>query len=135
MRRSIDRVAELIKKGKAKSDISLINCLRQKEALMKTYLNRALRNQDNLRAAFKANDEVQSKRFVKLIKASEKKVRDIESSLKDCKKGEIVEDGTKVKVIKPEGLMEQEDIEEMFPEDIPEEPESMPLVPPSSPYE
>jgi hypothetical protein len=135
MRKSLDHVAKLIRKAIDKSDVSLVNCLKQKEALMKTYFNRALRNHDNLRAAYKANDAKQSARFLKLIQASQKKVKEIEESLKDCKKGEIVEDKTKVKVIKPEGDLEETTVDELFPGGEPGEPEGIPIVPPASPYQ
>jgi len=134
MRKSLNVVTRKIKKASDKSDISLINCLKQKEALIKTYINRSLRNQENLRSAWKMNDTKQADRFLGLIEVAAKKVEEIEAKLKECYKGELIEDKTKVRVIKPEGEYQDESLEELFPETETGEPEDLPLDPPASPY-
>ena len=135
MRGSLDLVAVEIRKATDKSDVSLVNCLKQREASMKNYVKASLRNQENLRSALKVKDLKEEQRFLKLIETAHTNVKEIEEKLKECWKGEIGEKRTKVVVIKPEGGVQEEQIEEMFPEG--EEgtgEEGFPPVPPASPY-
>jgi hypothetical protein len=136
MRSSLDNVALEIRKATEKSDVSLVNCLKQKERAMKNYVNASLRNQENLRAAVKVRDSKEEKRFFKLIELAHKNVKEIEEKLKECKRGEEGERRTKVTVIKPEGGLQEEQIDEIFPEGTVEgeSPDGYPPVPPASPY-
>lgn len=136
MRKSLNRVTEEIRKATEKFDISLVNCLKQKETEIKNYINASLRNQENLRSAWKVRDEKGMERFGKLIEIGHGKVEEIRDSLKDCYKGEIPDKKrTKVKLIVPEG-QEREDLDDIFPPEEEEgETEKVPIVPPASPYE
>lgn len=134
MRGSLDNVAVEIRKATEKSDVSLVNCLRQKEGAMKNYVDASMKNQENLRSAWKVKDMKEADRFIKLIEMAHKNVKDIELSLKECYKGEVGEKKTNVRVIRPPGGGE-EVAEELFPEEEEGgEPEGFPAVPPASPF-
>ena len=135
MRSSLDNVAVEIRNATEKSDVSLVNCLKQREGSMKNYVDASLRNQENLRSAYKAKDVKETDRFLNLVDIAYKKVKEIEDKLKECWKGEEGERKTKVIVIKPEGGPEGETIDQVYPEQEQGDPqEGFPPVPPASPF-
>jgi hypothetical protein len=135
MRGSLDHVAVEIRKAIEQSNISLVNCLRQKEQIMKNYTDASTRNQENMRTAYKNKDTKEVGRFYKLIEIAQKNVKDLEARLKECWEGEIQEKATKVMVIKPEGATDQETIEELYPEKGQvQDGDRLPVVPPASPF-
>ena len=134
MRTSLNKMAAQIRKATDKSDISLINCLKKKEDQMKRYEKVSMRNYENLQASWKVADKRQTDKFFKLIELALKRVKELEAGIRECHKGEIDEDVTKVNVIKPEEDSGEVTIEDIFQEETTGEPEDLPIVPPSSPY-
>ena len=101
---------------------------------MKEYMDGALRNQENLRSAWKARDSRETNRFLSLIAQGHKKFKEVEASIKECYGKDISEDGTRVEVIKPEGAIEDELIDTLFPDEGKDPVEDMPAVAPASPF-